>query len=306
MIEEKEAAKALKKFYSEDNGGDFTHAYLYLRFLDLYVQTIGRSMNLVDGRASGLEDVDPDIHELIRGITYHVGKASGDPATNTYHGKILPQEKAVSLIKIGKKVNLTNLEQVIPYKLANNIILENPDSIAVLPCACRRNQSNPCQPIDVCLFVGEPWVSFLVEHRPDEARRVTQDEAAEIIRGEHARGHVHTAFFKKELGNRYYAICNCCVCCCLALKAWNYYQVPSLASSGYVASIEGDCTGCGLCGDRCPFGAIMVDEGLSNAKVNGEKCMGCGVCVDICPAGAISLKRDKAKTAPLDIEKLAG
>ena len=50
---------------------------------------------------------------------------------------------------------------------------------------------------------------------------------------------------------------------------------------------EEKCTGCAICEDVCPEGAITVEE---VAMVEGEKCSDCGSCVDECPNEAISLK----------------
>ena len=62
----------------------------------------------------------------------------------------------------------------------------------------------------------------------------------------HKRGHVSHAFFKEAVLGRYYAICNCCSCCCGAMQA-HREGVPMLASSGYLAALEADnCLHCGL------------------------------------------------------------
>lgn len=47
-----------------------------------------------------------------------------------------------------------------------------------------------------------------------------------------------------------------------------------------------DCTGCKMCGDLCPHGAISfpVDhEGFWYPAVNGERCTECGLCAKHCP-----------------------
>lgn len=49
------------------------------------------------------------------------------------------------------------------------------------------------------------------------------------------------------------------------------------------------CTGCGICEEVCPFGAIKVEEGV--AKSDPEICDGCRLCVSWCPVDAIELKR---------------
>jgi len=49
---------------------------------------------------------------------------------------------------------------------------------------------------------------------------------------------------------------------------------------------EERCTGCGLCAQVCPQGAIQIGE---TARVDGARCAGCGLCLDACPQGAITL-----------------
>ena len=51
------------------------------------------------------------------------------------------------------------------------------------------------------------------------------------------------------------------------------------------------CTGCGLCVDACPFGAIDMVNG--KAVIN-EACRACGQCVDACPVGAIVMSEAEA------------
>ncbi|MDI7247239.1 MAG: 4Fe-4S binding protein [Bacillota bacterium] len=47
------------------------------------------------------------------------------------------------------------------------------------------------------------------------------------------------------------------------------------------------CTGCGICQETCPAGAITVDE---VAHVDPDKCTECGACADECPFGAIAFE----------------
>ena len=101
---------------------------------------------------------------------------------------------------------------------------------------------------------------------------------------------------------RFYAICNCCSCCCGAMEAQRN-GTPMIAASGYVAVVDDDlCAGCGECADVCQFAAISVDDGLACIATNA--CMGCGVCVAHCPQEAIDLVREPAKGEPLEIQKL--
>jgi MinD superfamily P-loop ATPase len=106
-------------------------------------------------------------------------------------------------------------------------------------------------------------------------------------------------YYKDAMLVRFYAICNCCSCCCGAMQAQRN-GTPMLASSGYVAAVDDDlCAACGTCADVCQFAAIPVDDGL--ARIDEEACMGCGVCVSQCPQDAISLRRDPVRGEPLEI-----
>ncbi|MGB9836268.1 MAG: FAD-binding protein [Candidatus Saccharicenans sp.] len=58
------------------------------------------------------------------------------------------------------------------------------------------------------------------------------------------------------------------------------------------------CTGCGLCLQVCPFGALSLDA--ENIVVANEACTGCGACVPECPAGALSLPEIEKKEIKTD------
>lgn len=219
-----------------------------------------------------------------------------------YHGKVLPTEYAKQLVSIQEDIRIDDLEQVIPYPRARAIILQNPDHILALECPCRSAQENPCTPLDVCLVVGEPFASFVSDHHPERSRRIDPDEAIEILEAERDRGHVSHAFFKDAMLERFYAICNCCECCCGAMNA-HRNGTPMLASSGYICQVDPDlCFGCGTCEENCQFQAVTVTDGLS--VVSYEACMGCGVCVEHCAEAALTLVRDKNKGIPLEINRL--
>ena len=81
-----------------------------------------------------------------------------------YHGKVMPLDSVRQLVLVNEEIRLPDLEQVIPYPRARALILKNPDHIAVLECPCRAVREDPCLPLDVCLIVGEPFASFVVEH----------------------------------------------------------------------------------------------------------------------------------------------
>jgi ferredoxin len=229
---------------------------------------------------------------------------------DTYHGKVVPLQAATQLVQVNEPIKLRNLEKIIPYARARDIVLKNPDHIVALVCPCRSARTNPCLPLDVCLIVGEPFASFTLESQPQRARAITSQEAVEILRQEDERGHAHHAFFKDAMLGRFYAICNCCSCCCGALNA-HHNGTPMLASSGYTAHIDEElCLACGECQDACQFFALQytnpdqMETRLYGMFVDETRCMGCGVCISQCQQSAITLQRDFSKSEPLEIMTL--
>lgn len=222
---------------------------------------------------------------------------------NRYHGKVLTQDQAEAVITLDRDISLQDLEQIIPYSTARDIVLEGPPEVAVYECYCRHNRQNPCRPTQVCMVVGKKFVDFVLEHHPETSRRLSKEEAVELLQAEHERGHLHSAWFKDAFMDRFYAICNCCKCCCGGIEAMKKYGIPMMASSGYVAQVDSSvCTACGICAEACPFGALSVNGATS--VLDWEKCMGCGVCVEKCPNNALSLSRDEKKGLPLDVRLL--
>jgi len=255
------------------------HGYIYGRWTNQYVKT------------------------MIYHIIPRLKPAGKKWLSDRYHAKVLTDEQAKAIITINQDIPLRDLEQVIPYPMARNLVLNGPPDVIAYECSCRHSRVNSCQPTQVCMVIGQPIVDFILEHNPQSSRRLTQPEALELLEAEHKRGHVHTAWFKDAMLGRFYVICNCCKCCCGGMEAMMKYGVPLLASSGYVASVDkAFCTACGTCVTACPFQAISLGE--DGITLDWQKCMGCGVCVEPCPNAARSLVRDKRKGLPLDVRLL--
>lgn len=260
------------------------HAYVYGRWTNQYIRLLASLM-----RVGVIESC--------------LGPRSKQWLANMYHAKVLTAQQASSIITMDRDIPLCHLEHVIPYPIAHDLLLNGPPDVAVYECACRHARVNPCQPTQVCMVVGQPFVDFVLEHNPGSSRRLTQTEALELLEAEHERGHVHTAWFKDVMLDRFFAICNCCKCCCVGIEAMTKYGFPALASSGYIARVdEAECTGCGNCADVCAFGALRLED---VAVVEWDLCMGCGMCRDNCPSEAIDLVRDHRKGDPLDVRLLA-
>jgi ferredoxin len=290
---------------------DGLHGYVYGRWPYLYI-SIGTGEHRLAKFLGPLYREVSQMLAALASVEYGVdGGSNGSEIeeqrgklnfADSYHGKVMPLDSASRLVLVNEDIRIADLEKVIPYAKAREIVLRNPDHILALECPCRSARKNPCLPLDVCLVIGEPFVSFVAEHHPRRSRWISQEEAVEVLRAEDQRGHVHHAFFKDAMFGRYYAICNCCACCCGAMQA-HRGGTPMLASSGYVCEVDlAACIGCGECETYCQFGALSQDS--YTAQVDVSRCMGCGVCVSKCEQGALSLRRDGAKGIPLEVAEL--
>lgn len=254
------------------------HGYIYLRIFKQYLKFLIRT--------------NPTSHQSVRKFV-----------ANRYHSKVLTNNHARRLITLDKDIPYQEIEQIVPYKIARSIVMKAPPKIAAFECACRHSRPNPCLPTQVCLFIGELYADFMLEHHPKESQLLTQTEALKIIDEEHERGHIHSAWFKDATIDRFYAICNCCKCCCGGIETMVKYGIPIMASSGYVAqSDDGKCKTCGTCVNVCPFNALSLNQ--DHVIINWNKCMGCGVCVDKCTNKVLSLVRDEKKGVPLEVDLL--
>lgn len=295
---------ATRKFYQEGKRlpgysfFDFIHGYVYMRWPYFYI-----------GMGTGEHVLAKILSPLVKlfgrfAVSPKKSIQEEDKVTfaDTYHGKVVSTEAAAGLVTVEEDITLEDLEPIIPYARARDIIMEYPQHIVALECPCRSVRSDPCLPLDVCLIVGEPFASFVREHHENRSRSISQEEAIEILRAEHERGHVHHAFFKDAILDRFYAICNCCSCCCGAMEA-HRNGTPMLAASGYLCHVDAAlCEACGTCESVCPFEAIHIENNLF--VIDEEACMGCGVCVDQCETGALRLALDPGKGEPLEIHQL--
>lgn len=300
-----ESTKGLRKIFGRDKNtlGNLLEGYIFTRWPNLYIYHARALMQKFRPDPNGIplypkEIIPPEIDELTQIAVEKMMSTAMSPETNVYHSKVVKLDDARALLTINEDIELTDLERVIPYKHARDIILKNPDRIAVIDCPCRLTKKDPCKPLDVCLIVGEPTVSFVLDHnKENNPRQISQEEAVDILKAEDDRGHLHTAWFKDALGDRFFCVCNCCKCCCTPMTG-HFNGVPMIASSGYVCEINEACNECGTCVEYCQFGALSMN---GKVVVDLKKCMGCGVCESKCPSEAISMKRDPNRSEPLDI-----
>jgi Pyruvate/2-oxoacid:ferredoxin oxidoreductase delta subunit len=235
-----------------------------------------------------------------------------------YHGKIMRTEDVKKVVNLNVDLLVEDqiAEKVVPFETARNIIIENPDHIVIVDCACRLFKgegycSSEKYGIKCCMIIGEPMASFVLDHSQSNPLKITAEEALACIEDFHQLGWAHSMFFKDVFAERSYAICNCCGCCCVGLKI-NREIVPALqyphlgiVSSGYVAQTDDKkCMGCNLCTESCPLQALTFNEAKKKVAVISDKCLGCGVCVEKCTENALSLVADPRRGMPLDVDVL--
>ncbi len=185
------------------------------------------------------------------------------------------------VIPVGETI--TSKNQVLAYEDALKM-LESANALAVTTCVCRKLMKKCDKPLDVCLQLNR-GAEYTIKR--GTGRKVSLDEAKEILRRAQEAGLVHLT---ENTPGRSNVLCNCCSCCCEMLRFASDTKTKGvLAPSRYQAGLDSDaCTGCGLCEDICPMNAIAVgSEGV--AEIEASSCIGCGLCATVCPSSAISL-----------------
>ncbi len=303
-----ETVKALYDYFSLDEKNNFYPSYLYLKYIDYFLNKVVSSLGIPTNKLP--YELGEDLDHMMDMYIQHISDAAPSADTSIYHAKVVRLKEAIKLVTQKEDIKIDVSEKVVPFKHAKNIVLHNPNSVALGRCACRAASLNPCLPPEeqnVCMFIGDPVAPFMAEHNKI-FRKSSQEEALKVLESSHEKGFVHTAWFKKEIGNCFHMICNCCSCCCMGIKMWNLLEgtIPIMAPSGYVAEVTDSCVGCQSCVDDsyCHFNAISMNESGDKAVINFDKCMGCGICADRCPEGAINMRREASKGEPLDIDEL--
>lgn len=142
---------------------------------------------------------------------------------------------------------------------------------AASPCSCRlsrRTFDEGCadDPEDWCIGVGD-MADYLVETK--RGHYITREKVLEILKHAEDNGFVHQ-ITNIDGENKIFAICNCNVNVCYALRTSQLFNTPNLSRSAYVARVEADkCVACGRCVEYCPAGAVKLGQKL--CKKDGRK-----------------------------------
>ena len=136
---------------------------------------------------------------------------------------------------------------------------------AASPCSCRRSRTayeEGCadDPESWCIAVGD-MADYVVETNKG-GRYITREEALEIFKQAEDNGFVHQ-ITNIDGEDKIFAICNCNVNVCYALRTSQLFNTPNLSRSAYVAKVNPqDCVACGRCVEFCPAGAVKLGQKL--------------------------------------------
>lgn len=136
---------------------------------------------------------------------------------------------------------------------------------AASPCSCRNSRKTfdeGCadDPEGWCVAVGD-MADYVVETEKG-GRYITKEEALEIFKQAEDNGFVHQ-ITNIDGENKIFAICNCNVNVCYALRTSQLFNTPNLSRSAYVAKVDKkNCVACGKCVEVCPAGAVKLGQKL--------------------------------------------
>lgn len=200
---------------------------------------------------------DPEMAELFRDVN-HILPGKILQFVNPQEGGLLKVTPVMKEVDAQRKVY--SFEDVRTF-------LDKVDSYSVADCACRlsakmvgKGCTHPVE--DSCMQLGETADYYV---RTGRGRRVTKEEAVELLESYEQAGLVHTAFSVE--GEDFSSfICNCCGCSCSGLRYTNIFDGNPFARSNFRAMInEDNCVACGNCVEICPVNAVTLGTKLSGS-----------------------------------------
>lgn len=184
---------------------------------------------------------------------------------------------------------------VLPYYLLRPLIEKASARFKMDKCMCRDNDNCQKFPHEIgCLYLGEGAAKI----NPALGYTINVEEALAHVNRAMKNGLVpliaHTTFDAYLLGipyRRMLTVCFCCDCCCVVRHGLRmgppaFWEIVSRLP-GLSVEVGDDCTGCEMCIEACPVGAMQM---LAGRAVTTELCKGCGRCIDACPVGAVSIR----------------
>lgn len=170
---------------------------------------------------------------------------------------VIPVEKAI-----------TSEQKSVSIEHISHWLKKYEGKYAVGACSCRRSRrilGEGCGHLEdeMCIGLGD-MADYLVE--TNKGRRIDYDEVMEILKRAEENGLVHQ-ITNIDGEDKIFALCNCCVCSCYALRTSQLFNTPNLSRSAYVARVEPEnCVACGQCVEYCPSGAVKLGQKLCTTE----------------------------------------
>lgn len=167
------------------------------------------------------------------------------------------------VIPVEKAIEMEN--QSVDIEHISHWLKKYDGKYAASPCSCRlsrRTYGEGCadDPADWCIAVGD-MADYVVETQKG-GRYITYDEVMDILKRAEDNGFVHQ-ITNIDGENKIFAICNCNVNVCYALRTSQLFNTPNMSRSAYVARVTPvDCVACGRCVEYCPAGAVKLGQKL--------------------------------------------
>lgn len=173
------------------------------------------------------------------------------------------------VIPVEKAIEMEN--QSVDVEHISHWLKKYEGKYAASPCSCRLSRrvfDEGCadDPEDWCIGVGD-MADYLVETQ--KGHYVTYDEVMEILKRAEENGFVHQ-ITNIDGENKIFAVCNCNVNVCYALRTSQLFNTPNMSRSAYVARVQKEkCVACGRCVEFCPAGAVKLGQKL--CKKDGQE-----------------------------------
>ncbi|MED9971708.1 MAG: FAD-dependent oxidoreductase [Lachnospira sp.] len=167
------------------------------------------------------------------------------------------------VIPVQKEVDMCN--EAISLEKISYWLDKYEGKYAASPCSCRKSRKTfdeGCadDPADWCVAVGD-MADYVVETGKG-GRYITKEEALEIFKKAEDNGFVHQ-ITNIDGEDKIFAICNCNVNVCYALRTSQLFNTPNMSRSAYVAHVnKQNCVACGRCVEYCPAGAVTLGQKL--------------------------------------------
>ena len=170
---------------------------------------------------------------------------------------VIPVEKAIAM-----ENHTANIEHI------SHWLDKYEGKYAASPCSCRRsrktfNEGCADDPEGWCIAIGD-MADYVVETNKD-GHYLTREEVLALLQKAEENGFVHQ-ITNIDGENKIFAICNCNVNVCYALRTSQLFNTPNMSRSAYVAHVDKkNCVACGRCVEFCPAGAVKLGQKLCKA-----------------------------------------